>query len=140
MDANHDDMWFYDAFPHSASARSQSKAKEGLFEYLQPYVGASFGDDARTLEILSKDVTEGGLFLYSKEEKERIRRTKFNGKSEDKKFMQMVAYLFELGYDLALSRIHNVSQSPGFEGCGLIFDKKEFDRRLGYLALEDFDD
>ena len=75
-----------------------------------------------------------------KEEKERIRRTKFNGKSEDKKFMQMVAYLFELGYDLALSRIHNVSQSPGFEGCGLIFDKKEFDRRLGYLALQDFDD
>ena len=54
--------------------------------------------------------------------------------------MQMVAYLFELGYDLALSRIHNVLQSPGFEGCGLIFDKKEFDRRLGYLALEDFND
>ena len=106
---------------------------------MQPHVGASFGDDARTLEMMRKDVAEGGLFLYSKEEKEHIRRTKFNGKSEDKKFMQMVAYLFELGYDLALSRIHNVSQSPGFEGCGLIFDKKEFDRRLGYLALQDFD-
>ena len=53
--------------------------------------------------------------------------------------MQMIAYLFELGYDLALSRSHNVSQSPGFEGCGLIFDKKEFDLRLGYLALTNFD-
>ena len=85
MDDNHDDMWFYDAFPHSASVRAQSNAKEGLFEYLQPYVGVSFGDDARTLEMMSKDVAERGLFLYSKEEKERIRRTNFNGKSEGKK-------------------------------------------------------
>ena len=53
--------------------------------------------------------------------------------------MQMIAYLFELGYDLALSRIHNVSRSPGFEGCGLIFDKREFDLRLGYLAFSSFD-
>ena len=28
--------------------------------------------------------------------------------SDEKKFMQMTAYLFELGYDLALSRSHNV--------------------------------
>ena len=110
-----------------------------MFEHLRPYVGASFGDDTRTLEMMSKDVAEGGTFLYSKEEKERIRRTNFNGKSEGKKIMQMIAYLFELGYDLALSRIHNVSQSPGFEGCGLIFDRREFDRRLGYLALASFD-
>lgn len=37
--------------------------------------------------------------------------------------MQMAAYLFELGYELALARRDNVSDSPGFEGCGLIFDK-----------------
>ena len=53
--------------------------------------------------------------------------------------MQMIEYLFELGYDPALSRIHNVSQSPGFKGCVLIFGRKEFDRRLGYLALASFD-
>jgi hypothetical protein len=35
----------------------------------------------------------------------------------------MAAYLFELGYELALARRDNVSDSPGFEGCGLIFDK-----------------
>ena len=34
-------------------------------------------------------------------------------------YMQMAAYLFELGYDLALAKIDNVSQNPGFEGCGL---------------------
>ena len=48
--------------------------------------------------------------------------------------MQMIAYLFELGYDLALSRSHNVSQSPGFEVCRLIFNKKYFDCRSGYFA------
>jgi len=37
--------------------------------------------------------------------------------------MQMAAYLFELGYEFALARRDNVSDSPGFEGCGLIFDK-----------------
>jgi hypothetical protein len=37
--------------------------------------------------------------------------------------MQMAAYLFELGYELALARRDNVPDSPGFEGCGLIFDK-----------------
>ena len=41
------------------------------------------------------------------------------------KFMQMIAYLFEFSYDLALCRKHNVSDSPEFEGCGLIFEKKK---------------
>ena len=39
--------------------------------------------------------------------------------------MQMVAYLFELGYKLALARKDNVSYSPCFEAWGLIFDKKQ---------------
>ena len=37
----------------------------------------------------------------------------------------MIAYLFELGYHLALSQSHNVLQSPGFDACGLIFNKKD---------------
>jgi hypothetical protein len=43
----------------------------------------------------------------------------FSGKSGEEKYMQMIAYLFELGYDLAVSPRRNVSKSPGFEGCGL---------------------
>ncbi len=41
----------------------------------------------------------------------------------EQNYMQMAAYLFELGYKLASARRDNVSDSPGFEGCGLIFDK-----------------
>ena len=63
----------------------RGNAKEGLFEHLRPHVAASSGNDARTLEMMSKDVAEGGIFLYSKEEKECIHCTNFNGKSEEKK-------------------------------------------------------
>ena len=41
----------------------------------------------------------------------------------EQNYMQMAAYLFELGYKLALACRDNVSNSPGFEGCGLIFYK-----------------
>ena len=51
---------------------------------------------------------------------ELIEKVNFSGRSKDEKFMEMVGYLFELGYDLALSHNYNVSRSPGFEGCGLM--------------------
>ena len=36
----------------------------------------------------------------------------------------MIAYLIELAYDLAISPLDNISESPGFESC-LIERKKE---------------
>ena len=89
------------------------------------YIGASFGDDVVSTGLLSKDYDEGGIFFYSEEEKERIKNIKFSGKVGEAKYMQMIAYLMELGYDVALSLMDNISGSPGFEGCGLIFDKKK---------------
>ena len=65
------------------------------------------------------DFSNSGLFLYINEEKQRISSVNFSGKSGEEKYMQMIAYLFELGYDLAVSPRRNVSKSPGFEGCGL---------------------
>jgi hypothetical protein len=41
----------------------------------------------------------------------------------DQKYMQMAAYLFELGYELALALKDDISDSPEFKSCGLIFDK-----------------
>ena len=63
---------------------------------------------------------EGGIFFYTADEKKSVLGTKFPGKNGNRKFMDMVAYLFELGYDLALSRSNNVSKSPGFEACGMM--------------------
>lgn len=122
---NDDESRFYDLFPHSDSNRSSNPHKDGLFEYLTPYIGASFSRDAATPVAFSTDYGDGGIFFYTEEEKGRVSRANFSGKNGEQKFKQMVAYLFELGYDLALSFRHNVSKSPGFEGCGLIFDKKK---------------
>ena len=44
--------------------------------------------------------------------------------------MEFTAYLFELGYDLALSREFNVSKSPGFEGFGLFMNVEEEDTQM----------
>ena len=65
----------------------------------------------------------GELLIFTEEEEKWISALNFRGKTGEKKYMQMAAYLFELGYELALARRDNVSDSPGFEGCGLIFDK-----------------
>jgi hypothetical protein len=46
-----------------------------------------------------------------------------NRKTGERKIMQMVTYMFELGYDLSLTLRDNVSDSPGFEGSGLIFKR-----------------
>ena len=99
--------------------------QDGLYEYLDVFVGVGFSKELASTDLFSKDYDDGGVFIYTKEQKTAIRRTKFNGKKGEMKFMQMIAYLFELSYDLALSRKHNVSDSPGFEGCGLIFEKKK---------------
>ena len=70
--------------------------------------------------IFTKDYREGGIFFYSKHQKERTTSTKFSGgeKSDVKKYSEMVAYLLEIAYHLALGPV-NVSGSTGFEGCGL---------------------
>ena len=65
----------------------------------------------------------GGLLVFTEEEEKWISALNFRGKTSKQKYMHLAAYLFELGYKLALACRDNVSNSPGFEGCGLIFDK-----------------
>ena len=118
-DRNDDDSRFYHSFPSKSSARANSYSKEGYFEYLTAYVGVGYSVDCPP-GCFSKS---GGMLMYTTEEEKWISNLNFRGKKGDQKYMQMAAYLFELGYELALARKDNVSDSPGFESCGLIFDK-----------------
>ncbi len=118
-DRNNDDSHFYHYFPFKSSEHAKSYSKEGYFEYLTAYVGVGFSAECPP-GCFSKS---GGLLMYTKEEEKWIRDLNFRGKTGNHKNMQMAAYLFELGYELALARKDNVSDSPGFEACGLIFDK-----------------
>ena len=67
--------------------------------------------DAQTL---NRDWKEGGFFIMSEKEKERISGSSA-GKTQLEKFHNICAYQLELGYDLSISPLHNVSQNPGFE-------------------------
>ena len=74
--------------------------KDGLYKYLDVFVGVGFSKELASTDLFSKDYDEGGIFIYTKEQKATIRRTKFNGKKGEMEFMQI-------------------------EGCGLIFEKKK---------------
>ena len=117
-DRNDDESLFYHLYPHSTSIRANNDSKNGIFEHLVPLIATSLSRDAALAGLLSKDFSEGGIFFYTEEEKEYVRKC-FPGRTEEEKFIQMAAYIFEFGYDLALALRHNVSESPGFEGCGL---------------------
>lgn len=116
---NDDGSKLYDLYPSKLSPRADSG--EGFFEDILQLIVVLFKGDPTDCSIpFDKDYSEGGLFFYTAKEKQHIERTKFPGKTGVLNFMEMAAYLFEIGYDVAISRRHNVSGSPGIEGCGLM--------------------
>ena len=119
-DRNNDDSLFYHLYPHSSSIRASNPAKKGVYDDLTHYIAASFTPDAATMDIISKDFNEGGIFFYTNEQKNYIGNTKFPGKKDFReKCGPMACYLFEAGYELMLNPKDNISESPGMERCGL---------------------
>ena len=73
-----------------------------------------------TADAASKtDFSNGDLFLYTNDERAMITRAGFKGKVGEWKYLLMAAYLFELGYDVAMALKDSVSTSPGCEACGV---------------------
>ena len=120
---NDDGSLFYHLYPSRSSSRSVNRGTSinGYYENLVSAIAIAFdGGSEELINRFSKNYDEGGIFFYTADEKRSILSTNFRGKDGNKKFMEMVAYLFELGYDLALGRSNNVSRSPGFEACGMM--------------------
>ena len=115
---------FYAEYPDCTSiCLKRGNDKESLFEYLTQYIVADFdGDVVVKSKVFTKDCADGTILFYLEEQREAILRCHFSGKPDVQKFSGMAAYLFELAYDLALSPSNNVSNSPGFEACGLDLD------------------
>jgi hypothetical protein len=115
---------FYDLYPSEESARKEKRGKKGFFEDLLPVFGAGFDPNSSIAECVNKDVKEGGVLLLSEFEKAKIASSKVSNDgrmSDAQKFRSILAYQFELGYDLAIALCDNVSQSPGFESFIGIF-------------------
>jgi hypothetical protein len=58
---------------------------------------------------------DGGLLIVNEKETKQIKSSMGKTLADMQKFHDMCAYLFELGYDLALSPSCNMLESPGFE-------------------------
>ena len=115
---NDSDCLFYDLFPSKQSPRSDREV-QGYFEDLQQYISAGFdGIAVAQSSIFMKEYSAGGIFFYTKQQKQRIERLNFRGRTTVQKYSEMVAYLIEISYGLALGP-KDVSGSAGFESAGL---------------------
>ena len=62
------------------------------------------------------------MCLFNEFENEKIDTMNMRGRrTRDLKKMDLIAYLFEIAYDICISPIDNMSQNPGFEACLGVF-------------------
>ena len=114
--AENPDSNFYLMYPSRESVRSNLRGKQGFFEHLTPMVAAGFDPDSEAALCMEKDHTQGGLLIMSDDDRNHIESAlKTKKLSTLQKCQEYIAYLLELGYDLAICPEHNVSRSPGFE-------------------------
>ena len=108
---------FYNSYPTSTSARNKSVGRKGYFDNLSQFVAIGFDvNNDEHGKIITGELENGGLFSYTNEEKRKIDSCNMRGRGTTMlKRIDIVAYLFELGYDLSISPADNVSQNPGFE-------------------------
>ena len=105
----------------------------GYFNNLSQYVALGFevGND----EVggkLAEDYDNGALFMFNEFEMKKIDESKKAGRTATTlKRIDTIAYLIELAYDLAISPLDNISESPGFESC--LIERKNSLQTVGIL-------
>ena len=112
---------FYFMYPSKEGKRKEKRDKLGCFEHLTQIIGAGFDPASEPAMHVGKNYKEGGLLIMSKDDQQRIKSCLKKELKAVQKFQEVIAYLFEFGYDLALSPENNVSRSPGFESIIGIF-------------------
>ena len=66
-------------------------------------------------KFLTKDVGKEGIILLKDDDISRVSEVNFHNWSKDEKIMELIAYQFELCYNLAIIPLDNVSSNPEFE-------------------------
>ncbi len=112
---------FYFMYPLKEGKRKEKRDKLGCFEHLTQIIGAGFNPVSKPAMQVNKNYNEGGLLIMSKDDERRIKSCLKKEFIAVQKFQEVIAYLFEFGYDLALSPENNVSRSPRFESILGIF-------------------
>ena len=96
----------------------------GNFENLQQYVGIGWNPQDQNAVNVICDATANGIFVWPEEVLAYLRADKWNNMTMQQKQLNMVGYLLEIFYDLALSPGDNVSENPGFERYLLDFSRE----------------
>lgn len=74
------------------------------------------GSNDDVMKRLTKTGDGEGIFMFQEDEVKKIEAGKMRGKPDlSSKIADMIAYLSELAYDLAIAPCDNVSANPGFE-------------------------
>ena len=88
--------------------------RRGWFQDVHQYVGMGFNrQDLQAMKVMCDE--QQGLFEWKPHIYACLARRTWRHQEMRNKQLNMVAYLLELFYDLCLSPLDNVSESPGFE-------------------------
>ena len=87
----------------------------GVFESLEMYCGLEIDvNNSTVIDLICKE--DGGYLHWSKEIVRFLSKGgRLRGYRLKSEKVEMLSYLFELGYDLCLGKHDNVSSSPGFD-------------------------
>jgi len=112
---------FYSKYPKRNGGHGNNKLRNAYFDDIVQYVAMGFNKD-NGVDNIAKE--EGGIFVWSVRTLKMLERTKMNGYSMESKKLVLVAYLFELYYDLLIAPSFNVSGSAGLERFIGVFTKE----------------
>ena len=109
-------LQFYNLYP-SRDRENQSSFRRGYFENLAQYVAIGFDSTKKeSMDIMVRDIDDGGIFLFTKEEYQKIEKLNLRGRTDlPQKVIDMVAHLCEMTYNLCIAPLDCVSSNLGFE-------------------------
>ena len=105
---------FHRTYPRK-EAPFMPTCKRGNFENLTQYVGMAWDPSDLNAVHAICDTTENGIFEWPEEVLANLRADRWNNMNMQQKQLNMVGYLLEIFYDMALAPGDNVSENPGFE-------------------------
>ena len=120
---DHNSSNFYFNYPsRNVITLVGTAGRSGTFESLTQCVAAGFDPSGElAMSIVHKRVECGGIMIMNDDDVRRIESSVKKNETKTSKFNDYLAYLFELGYDLAINTAVNMSSNPGFESFVGVF-------------------
>lgn len=99
-------------YTDKTEGHSNADLRYGYFNDLVQYVALGFDKD-QGIDNLTKE--QDGIFVWSHRTMQMLKDTKMNDATMEGKKLALIAYLFEIYYDLLIAPSDNVSRSAGLE-------------------------